>query len=173
MSITLLSSEWMSYCNEVISLLSYSFVFWWLAIPWIQVKLDGWVRQCNQIAPHHDKNKILPHGISKLIHLNPEQYNSLDFKVCQHSDIINLLMSSSDHHYSIIIRWSWEYICTKWSLSFPVSASTISESCVVFVCSNRTTGSVIQHFLGCISLTSSSLSFLCQLNWSCKYNGGV
>jgi hypothetical protein len=57
-----------------------SYVFRWLAIPWLQAELDRWVLLRNQTAPRRDRNKILPHGIPELIRRKPDQYGSADFQ---------------------------------------------------------------------------------------------
>ena len=58
-----------------------SLIFQWLAIPWLQSELDGWIALRNRTAPQSDKRKVLPHGIPEMIRQKPENYNVLDFKV--------------------------------------------------------------------------------------------
>ncbi|KAI6156702.1 hypothetical protein BKA82DRAFT_4009262 [Pisolithus tinctorius] len=56
-------------------------VFHWLFIPWLQRELDQYRDQVNNSHKCQDKNKVLPHGIPKLIHTCAEDYGVLDFKV--------------------------------------------------------------------------------------------
>ena len=71
------------YCNEswISFTFSFSLVFRWLAIPWLQAEVDRWLIQRNRTAPRADRNKILPHGIPTLIREKPHLYNAVDFKV--------------------------------------------------------------------------------------------
>ncbi|KAG2079558.1 uncharacterized protein F5147DRAFT_784967 [Suillus discolor] len=77
-----------------------SYVFRWLAIPWLQAELDAWAHRRNHNAPHRDKNKILPHGIPAIICVKPHEFNSLDFKVPVPSvlfDEVEAIYAPSDH----------------------------------------------------------------------------
>ncbi|KAJ7899222.1 hypothetical protein B0H14DRAFT_2331815 [Mycena olivaceomarginata] len=56
-------------------------VFRWLAIPWLQVELDAWVKTFNSSARRADKNKILPQGIPDMITSKPNQYGTTNYKV--------------------------------------------------------------------------------------------
>ncbi|ETW77066.1 hypothetical protein HETIRDRAFT_326449 [Heterobasidion irregulare TC 32-1] len=66
-------------------------LFRWLAIPWLQCKLDAWVYQRNMTAHHANRHKILPHGIPELICQQPHHYDSIDFKVVISDALINEL----------------------------------------------------------------------------------
>ncbi|KAH9487316.1 hypothetical protein JR316_0001389 [Psilocybe cubensis] len=56
-------------------------VFRYLFIPFLQVELDAWTDMVNNTQKRSDRNKILPHGIPQHIHLFPERYGCLDFKI--------------------------------------------------------------------------------------------
>lgn len=78
--------------TDNLHLLSTSYVFRWLAIPWLQAELDAWAHRRNHNAPRRDKNKILPHGIPAIIRAKPHEFNSLDFKVSMSS------MTAAQHY---------------------------------------------------------------------------
>nr|VWP02435.1 N/A [Ganoderma boninense] len=58
-----------------------SFIFRYLAIPWLQAELDQWREQFNMTPRHTQRNKSLPQGIPYIIAQNPEKYNIHDFKI--------------------------------------------------------------------------------------------
>ncbi|KAI0366367.1 hypothetical protein BV20DRAFT_1124273 [Pilatotrama ljubarskyi] len=58
-----------------------TFVFRWLAIPWLQAELDTWAAQFNSTPRRASKHKVLPHGIPDLIAQKPEDFNVRDFKI--------------------------------------------------------------------------------------------
>ncbi|KAJ7460012.1 hypothetical protein B0H11DRAFT_2242239 [Mycena galericulata] len=64
-------------------------VFRWLAIPWLQAELDGWVLRYNSTPRRRDKNKILPQGIPDLITAKPHLYGTEDYKVIVPPQLFN------------------------------------------------------------------------------------
>ena len=64
-------------------ILCYSFLFRWIAIPWLQGEIDHWVKFKNRTAPRKQRHKILPHGIPAVIRSQPSHFNAYDFKVNQ------------------------------------------------------------------------------------------
>ncbi|KAI6002396.1 hypothetical protein F5J12DRAFT_906292 [Pisolithus orientalis] len=60
----------------------HSMVFQWVFIPWLQVELNNYQDHINN-QKHHDKRKVLPHGILELIYTCPEDYGVLNFKALQ------------------------------------------------------------------------------------------
>ncbi|KAG1795371.1 uncharacterized protein HD556DRAFT_1213380, partial [Suillus plorans] len=88
-----------------------SYVFRWLAIPWLQAELDAWAHRRNHNAPRRDKNKILPHGIPAIIRAKPHEFNSLDFKVPVPSalfDEVEAIYAPSDHPVFDLVPPSFE-----------------------------------------------------------------
>ncbi|KAG1838531.1 hypothetical protein DFJ58DRAFT_733787 [Suillus subalutaceus] len=73
----------------LINNLPFSYIFRWLAIPWLQAELDAWVHFRNYNPPRRDKHKILPHGIPAIICAKPHKFDSLDFKVPIPGDLID------------------------------------------------------------------------------------
>lgn len=69
-------------------ILPYSFLFRWIAIPWLQGEIDNWVKFKNRTAPRKQRQKILPHGIPALIRSQPSHFNAYDFMVCFNSLIL-------------------------------------------------------------------------------------
>jgi hypothetical protein len=59
-----------------------SFIFQWLAIPFIQSELDKYVHRNNSTRKRADRKKVLPHGIPDIIFEQPDQFEAVDFKVC-------------------------------------------------------------------------------------------
>jgi hypothetical protein len=59
-----------------------SLAFRWIAVPFVQAKLDEYRQLRNTVTPRHHKHKILPHGPPMLIRSRPDFYKVLDFKVC-------------------------------------------------------------------------------------------
>ncbi|KAF8420586.1 hypothetical protein L210DRAFT_3491406 [Boletus edulis BED1] len=75
-------------------------VFRWVFIPWLQSELDAYRDRINNTRKRCDRNKVLPHGVPELIHENPEEYGSLDFKVMVSKAAINevrCLYINGDH----------------------------------------------------------------------------
>ncbi|KAF8198902.1 hypothetical protein K438DRAFT_1966869 [Mycena galopus ATCC 62051] len=75
-------------------------VFRWLAIPFVQVQLDIWVRHRNETKPRSDKHKVLPHGIPALMREKPEFYGLLDFKIPVSPEMLDEMeaqFAPSDH----------------------------------------------------------------------------
>ncbi|KAF8073679.1 hypothetical protein FPV67DRAFT_1410551 [Lyophyllum atratum] len=64
-------------------------MFQWIAIPWLQTKLDEWVQLRNRTAPRANKHKVLPHGIPILIRQKPAAFNALDFKIPVPMDLVD------------------------------------------------------------------------------------
>ena len=60
---------------------TYSLLFRWIAIPWLQTEVDHWVTLKNKSAPRASRHKILPHGIPALIREHPSDFNAVDFKI--------------------------------------------------------------------------------------------
>ncbi|KAG6846651.1 hypothetical protein H0H93_012621, partial [Arthromyces matolae] len=56
-------------------------VFRWLAVPWLQVKLNEWLHLRNTTPRRANKYKAIPHGIPALIRDEPATFNTEDFKV--------------------------------------------------------------------------------------------
>ncbi|KIK91546.1 hypothetical protein PAXRUDRAFT_149260 [Paxillus rubicundulus Ve08.2h10] len=56
-------------------------VFHWVFIPWLQQELNNYQACVNNTQKCHNKNKVLPHGVPKLVHSSPEDYGALNFKV--------------------------------------------------------------------------------------------
>ncbi|EJT97560.1 hypothetical protein DACRYDRAFT_40353, partial [Dacryopinax primogenitus] len=85
--------KWSQLCHEFtqgyenlfdagVHLMMGSNAFHWLAIPWIQRKVDKYVEMHNTSKPHKDKRKLLPQGIPQDIFYHPEWYdNAYSFKV--------------------------------------------------------------------------------------------
>ncbi|KAF8233749.1 hypothetical protein L208DRAFT_1190593, partial [Tricholoma matsutake] len=75
----------------------HSLIFHWFAIPWLQTKIDSWVKFKNTCAV---RNKILPHGIPTLIHSCPSHFNAVDFKIPvtpELLDEVEALHAQQDH----------------------------------------------------------------------------
>ena len=66
---------------EVECVIYQSLVFQWLAIPWLQIEINKWVRVYNSSPRQVNKNKSLPHGIPDLIHAKPEQHKTSSFQM--------------------------------------------------------------------------------------------
>ncbi|KAJ7699615.1 hypothetical protein B0H17DRAFT_926367, partial [Mycena rosella] len=56
-------------------------VFRWLAIPWLQLELDSWVKRFNSSKRRADRGKILPNQIPDLIAAKPHMFGVHDYKV--------------------------------------------------------------------------------------------
>ncbi|KAJ7690770.1 hypothetical protein B0H17DRAFT_1201600 [Mycena rosella] len=56
-------------------------VFRWLAIPWLQLELDSWVKRFNSSKRRADRGKILPNQIPDLIAAKPHMFRVHDYKV--------------------------------------------------------------------------------------------
>ncbi|KAG6907734.1 hypothetical protein DXG01_007592 [Tephrocybe rancida] len=66
-------------------------IFRWLAIPWLQVKLNEWVYLRNHTAPRANKHKVLPHGIPVIIREKPDKFHTYDFKIPVSMELLDRL----------------------------------------------------------------------------------
>jgi hypothetical protein len=58
-----------------------SLTFRWLAVPFFQKELDGYVKIHNTTRRRANKHKILPHGIPEYMFRHPASVGAYDFKV--------------------------------------------------------------------------------------------
>lgn len=58
-----------------------SFVFRWVAIPWLQEEIDAYVYRHNRTFRRANRHKVLPHGIPDVMFEQPKSFGALDFKV--------------------------------------------------------------------------------------------
>ena len=107
-------AKFWTHNNIFLSLSFHSLLFHWIAIPWLQVKIDKWVNFKNTTAPCAVRNKILPHGVPALIHSRPSHFGAVDFKVCKYTPYFFFTRASPvlDTGRSWASRWSQGPICT-------------------------------------------------------------
>lgn len=60
---------------------SFGMLFQWLAVPWLQAKIDNFVERFNMTKPHFNKRVVGPHGQPDIIFENPNLFDMFDFKV--------------------------------------------------------------------------------------------
>jgi hypothetical protein len=58
-----------------------SFVFRWVAIPWLQAEADTYLYNHNTTMRRKNKNKVLPHGIPDIMFDKPRTVGAVDFRV--------------------------------------------------------------------------------------------
>ncbi|KAJ7826088.1 hypothetical protein B0H14DRAFT_3144997 [Mycena olivaceomarginata] len=64
-------------------------VFRCIAVPFVQVQLDIWVKHRNETKPRKDRHKVLPHGIPALLRAKPAFYQLSDFKIPVDADLLD------------------------------------------------------------------------------------
>jgi hypothetical protein len=75
-----------------IFLIVRSMIFRWLAVPWMQRKLDSYTTMFNTTKKRRDKNKLLPQGARpEDMFLQPEMVNVRDSRQVVPSFISNIL----------------------------------------------------------------------------------
>ncbi|KAJ6504737.1 hypothetical protein C8R47DRAFT_1038046 [Mycena vitilis] len=75
-------------------------IFRWIAIPFVQIQLDIWVRHRNETKPRKDKHKVTPHGIPALLRAKPDFFGLVDFKIpvtVEMLDTLEAQFAPSDH----------------------------------------------------------------------------
>ncbi|KAF8218486.1 hypothetical protein L208DRAFT_1350965, partial [Tricholoma matsutake] len=75
-------------------------LFRWIAIPWLQMEINDWVKFKNSTAPRTVRNKILPHGIPALICTHLSHFGAMDFKIPVPSELLDeveALYAPQDH----------------------------------------------------------------------------
>ena len=75
--------EWYVCLNFLIAkaLISFSLVFRYVFIPFLQREVDAWVHLRNWTKRRPDRKKVLPNDIPMIILAKPHKWNAADYKV--------------------------------------------------------------------------------------------